>query len=142
MHPESGKMLKSDDSELDVASVLETGIRKNTTTTALFDISADDDLTLTAIDMRPYAQMIIRMPAAWTAASIGFKVAEAADGTFLPLYDDDGNLVQIDSPSVSQAYVAPAPLGAGHFVKLWSQNGSGTNVAQGDDRTLGIDLKA
>jgi hypothetical protein len=106
------------------------------------DITEDDDLSDAAIEMRAFSQMVVHMPAAWTAASIGFKVSNDENGTFLPLYDDDGNLVQIDSPSASQAYVAPAALAAAHWVKLWSQNGSGTNTAQAADRTFTVDLKA
>ena len=106
------------------------------------DISADDDLSDAAIEMRPYSMMVVHMPAAWTSASIGFKVSSSESGTFLPLYDDDGNLVQIDSPAASKAYVAPAALAPALWVKLWSQNGSGTNTAQAADRTFTVDLKA
>ena len=93
------------------------------------------------IDMQKVAFLLIHMPAAWTAASIGFKVSQESGGTFLPLYDDDGSLVQIDSPTASKAYVAPAALAAARFVKLWSQDGTGSNTAQGAERTLGVDLK-
>ena len=78
--------------------------------TMTIDIDVDDDLTDAAIDMRAFSQMVVHMPAAITSCSIGFKVSSDENGTFLPLYDDDGNLVQIDSPSASQAYVAPAAL--------------------------------
>jgi hypothetical protein len=95
-----------------------------------------------AFEFLPYSMLVVHMPAAWTAASIGFKVSSDESGTYLPLYDDDGNLVQIDSPSASQAYVAPAELAPTFWIKLWSQNGSGTNANQGAERTIIIDLKA
>lgn len=110
--------------------------------TMTITVSADDDLTQEAIDMRHKSMLVVHMPSAWTSASIGFKVSSSETGTFLPLYDDNGNLVQIDSPSASQAYVAPAALAAALWVKLWSQNGSGTNTAQAADRTFTVDLKA
>ena len=94
------------------------------------------------IDFRSFSMMTIHMPAAWTPASMGFKVSTESGGTFIPLYDENGNLVQITSPAVDKAYVAPAELAAVRFVKLWSQNGSGTNTNQGAARTLEVDLKA
>ena len=95
-----------------------------------------------AIDMRPYTMATVHMPAAWTTASIGFKVSTSKGGTFLPLYDDDGNLVQIDSPTASKAYTVPAAVAAAHYIKLWSQDGSASNTAQGAARTLVLDLKS
>ena len=95
-----------------------------------------------AIDFRRFSFLTVHMPSAWTAASIGFKISGSAGGTFQALYDDDGNLVQIDSPSASATYSAPAALGGAHFVKLWSQNGSGSNTNQAAARTLALDLKA
>jgi len=95
-----------------------------------------------AIDFSRMTMMTVRMPPAWAAASIGFYVSAMATGTFLPLYDDDGNLVQIDSPVASKAYSAPPALSVAHWVKLWSQNGTATNVAQGAERVISVDLKS
>ena len=39
-------------------------------------------------DLRDVAGIIIHMPAAWTAASIGFQVCEDETGLYLPLYDE------------------------------------------------------
>jgi len=94
------------------------------------------------IDVSQYAMLVVHMPAAWTAASIGFKVASASGGTFLPLYDDNGTLVQIDSPTASKAYSAPAEVAGARYVKLWSQDGSGSNANQGGARVITVDLKA
>ena len=95
-----------------------------------------------AFDMSIYAGGILRMPAAWTAASVGFHVSDSEEGTYLPLYDDDGTLVQIDNPLVSRAYSMPPEIECCLFVKLWSQNGSGTNTVQAAERALGVDLKS
>jgi hypothetical protein len=95
-----------------------------------------------AIDMRHFTMLIVHMPAAWTAASIGFKVSSSNGGTYQPLYDDDGDLVQIDSPAASATYQANAEVAGAHWLKLWSQNGSGTNTAQAAARTLALDLKS
>jgi hypothetical protein len=114
-------------------------MRKNETTTATI---ANGENLSGAIDMCLYSMMVVHMDSEWTAASIGFKVATAEDGAYLPLYDDDGNLVQIDAPTAGKAYASPAALAGARFVKLWSQNGTGTDVNQGAARTLGIDLKA
>jgi len=94
-----------------------------------------------AFDMRLYTMGVVHMPAAWTAASIGFKVSDAKAGTYQPLYDDNGTLVQIDSPAASKNYTLPTPVANCAWVKLWSQDGSGTNTNQGAARSLTISLK-
>ena len=94
------------------------------------------------IDFRSFAGGIIHMPAAWTAASIGFHVSSTVDGTFLPLFDDDDTLVQIDSAAVDQAYQINDEVFGAHYVKLWSQDGSEGDTAQAAARTLIVDLKS
>lgn len=89
-----------------------------------------------------FTMLIVHIPAEWTAASIGFKVASARGGTFLPLYNENGALVQIASPLVDAAYSAPAELAGAQFIKLWSQDGTGSNTNQAADRDLVIDMKA
>ena len=95
----------------------------------------------TPLATHQYAGGIVHMPAAWTSASLGFKVASEVTGTFLPLYDEYGSLVQI-TPSASRAYNLPEAIFAARYIKLWSQNGSGTNTAQEAARSLIVDLKA
>ena len=94
-----------------------------------------------AIDMRRFTRLLVHMPSAWTAASIGFKVAPSNGGTYQILYDDNGDLLQIDSAAASKSYAAPAGIAGAGWVKLWSQNGSGTNTAQAAARTLTLELK-
>jgi hypothetical protein len=114
-------------------------------------LSAHDTFTITAaiangaalsdaFRFSRFSSLIIRMPAAWTAASLGFHVSNSQGGTYVPLYDEDGSLVEITSPAVDKAYTAPAALAGAHWVKLWSETG-GSGVNQAAARTLGLDLK-
>lgn len=114
--------------------------RKSVTETV--NIANGANLTTEIIDMRDYSLLLVHMPAAWTSASIGFKVSSESAGTFLPLYDDNGTLVQIDSPAVDCAYSAPPEVAVCRFVKLWSQDGSASNTNQGAARALIVDKKA
>ncbi len=126
-----------DDSHAEVvAAALE---RQDSTVTATIALGA---AVSDAIDMQQYAMGTVHMPAAWDAASLGFKVSTTLAGTYLPLYDESGALVQISSPAVDKAYTLPARVAACRFVKLWSQNGAGTDVAQTAARSLPLDLKA
>jgi len=94
-----------------------------------------------AFDMSGMAGAVVHMPAAWTSASLGLKVASDESGTYQVLRDDDGNLIQVDSPAASNSYVLPAATFPVRWAKLWSQDGSGNDAAQGAARSLVIDLK-
>jgi hypothetical protein len=93
------------------------------------------------IDFRSWAGAIIQMPGTWTAASIGFQVSNTSGGTYYPLYDDAGDLVQIASPAASKAYAIPAEVFGAAFVKIWSQDGSASNTNQAAERSLVVTLK-
>lgn len=95
-----------------------------------------------AIQFDRYAILCVHMPAAWTAASIGFHVASTETGTYTPLYDRNGALVQIVAPAVDKTYVAPAEITAARWLKLWSQDGAGSGTNQGAARSLVVDCKA
>jgi len=94
-----------------------------------------------AISFYEYGYALIHMPAAWTAANIGFQVASEDDGTFLPLYDDAGAIVEIASPAVDQAMRVPVEVMAARYVMLWSQTG-GADTNQGAERALIVDMKS
>lgn len=82
---------------------------------------------------------LVLMPAAWTAANIGFKVCDTEGGTYLPLYQDDGStLVEIASPAADTAYTLPAELAGATWVKLWSQDGAGSDTNQAAERSLTV----
>ena len=91
-------------------------------------------------DMRGYSMVGIQFPA-MTACSVGLQVSEASGGTFLKLYDDDGNLLQVDTVTGTEARQAPDGWAGVHYAKLWSQDGSGNNTAQGAARTIVVTLK-
>ena len=94
-------------------------------------------------DMSLYTMSIIHMPAVWETAYVGFKVGRSTKGVFLPLYDNAGSLVQISGPpTVNKAYSLPPELAGCHYVKLWSQNGSGVDVIQSATVVIGIDIKS
>jgi hypothetical protein len=93
------------------------------------------------ISFYEHAYAILHMPAVWTAADIGFLVSSTLDGTFLPLYDDAGALVEIASPAVDQAHAIPLEVLAARFVKVWSQS-AGTGVNQAAERALILDMKS
>ena len=121
-------------------SPLPVALTRSFSTTSV-TIAAGGNLS-NAIDFSKMTMMTFRMPAVWTAASIGFKVSASESGVFLPMYDDAGDLVQIDNPLINRSYSSPPALSVAHWVKLWSQNGTGTNTAQGAARTISVDLKS
>jgi len=107
---------------------------------------AESEAESAAFDMSALVMGVVRMPAEWTAAGVGFKVSDGEGGTFLPLYDEETSIVQIGTSSVhpvaGRAYGTPPELSGAHWVKLWSQDGSGSDTNQAAARTLEIDLKA
>lgn len=93
------------------------------------------------IDMRHFGSGVVQMPGDWTAASLGFLVASQEDGVYQPLYDDDGNLIQIDSPAAGKSYTLPDKVGKVGYIRPWSQNGSGSDTNQTAERRLVFGLK-
>ena len=98
------------------------------------------DSTSDGFEMENYSQGIIHVPDTWTAADIGFQIAFAANGIYLPLFDVAGNL-EVFTPAVDRSYAFPSSLEGAKYVKLWS-NSAGTDVAQAADRVIGLDFKA
>ncbi len=92
-----------------------------------------------AFNMDQFSKGILHLPAAWTAADIGFYVSASLSGTYTPLSDASG-IVVISGPAVSSSYVFPTNMVGARFVKLWS-NTAGVDTNQGAARTIGIDLK-
>ena len=93
-----------------------------------------------AVVFKSYSKGIFHMPAAWTAADIGFYVSSEPDGNYLPLYDG-ANPVVISGPDADRSYPLPAGLAPAHYFKLWS-NTAGVDTNQGADRAIIIELKA
>ena len=88
------------------------------------------------------AIITLHMPAAWTAASIGFKASPTKNGTYNPVYNENDVLVQVAGADASKVYVAPAEAGAPRFIKIWSQNGSGTDTNQVAEAIIQVEMKA
>lgn len=111
------------------------------TAVSTLTIEATEAVTDDVLDFRAFASGIIMMPDEWTAADIGFRVCDTADGTFLPLYNEEGDLVQIASPQEDRAYSLPPEVFAAHYVRLWSQD-AGADEAQAAERVITLTLKA
>ncbi len=101
----------------------------------LIDISEDDDLTSSAIDMRDVAGGMLQMPAAWDAADIEFMVSHVESGPYYGVYDHDDAQLKLTTPSVDRWYELPPELYGAHWVKL------ATSAAQTADRTIIVILK-
>lgn len=94
-----------------------------------------------AFSNKDFAAGVVHVPAAITAAGLGFYVCSTVGGTYLPLYDHDGALVEIAAMTASRAFELPPEIFAARYIKLWSQT-SGSGVNQGADRTFIVDLKS
>ena len=98
-----------------------------------------------AIDTRGFAFANIIMPAAWTTADLGIQVCDTVDGTYAKLTDRlnaYGIDVSIDAAADGAAYPIPPLWVASPFIKLWSHDGTGTNVAQSAERAFTVMLKS
>ncbi len=80
---------------------------------------------------------LVGVPSAWTAAAIGFKVSDSIDGTFSPLRDETGALVEVSGVQTAAAgwYKLPDALKGAFYAKLWSEN-AGADANQGADRAI------
>jgi hypothetical protein len=70
-------------------------------------------------------------------------VCDSVAGTFAPLRDEAGSLVQISGIQTSAAgwYKLPEGLRGAQYVKLWSQS-AGVDANQAADRALVVMAKA
>ena len=93
-----------------------------------------------AIDIRGYLWVTIYMPAAWTAAQLGLKGAPTLAGTYGPVYE--GTSLYTEEAAASRTIVLDPQVTAGlAFIKLWSQNGTGTDANQGAERVFAVGLR-
>jgi hypothetical protein len=85
---------------------------------------------------------LVGVPSAWTAAAIGFKVSDTLGGTYSPLRDESGAIVQISGIITNAAgwYKLPDALRGAMFVKLWSQ-AAGVDTNQAAARSLVVVAK-
>ncbi len=117
------------------------GIERVNLTSVTATITQDDATGLSAeIDLGGSSMQTILMPAAWTAASLTFSVAEATSGTFRNAYDDSGTEVVVTT-AASRAIPMPSELAGARFIKLRSGT-SGTPVTQlSADKIITVLLK-
>lgn len=98
------------------------------------------------IDLSDYALAALIMPAAWTAASITFAACETQNGTYKPVYGDDGTEVTISSANVAADRVIVNKAVLEQLAGLrWVKVRSGTSGAptnQGADRAIVVQIKA
>lgn len=80
----------------------------------------------------------LSMPAAWTAASIQLE-ASLDGGTWLPMYDADGNAIVITTAASIWVTLLEAATAGARYVRLRSGT-SAVPVNQGADRTIGVQL--
>lgn len=85
------------------------------------------------IDMRAYAQGGFVLPAAFTGASVSFKVS-VDDSTYVAFYDSANSLVSV-TVTQGQAYAFPIGLFAFPYVKIRSAS------AEGGARSIGVARK-
>ena len=80
---------------------------------------------------------LVGVPGAWTSASLGFQVSDAFGGTYSPLRDQTGAVVEISNIQTAAAgwYKLPDALRGAMYVKLWSES-SGSDAVQGADRAM------
>jgi hypothetical protein len=90
-----------------------------------------------AYSIEGFTAGLLHMPAAWTAASIGFQVSSTFGGTYRELSDESG-LIEIATPLANEARMLPADIGAAKFVKIWSET-AGSGVNQAADRVITLE---
>ncbi len=86
------------------------------------------------IDFKDFAQGGFILPAAFTGATVSFKVCNTSGGTFVALYDAANVLVSL-TVTAARAYAFPVALFPFAFVKIVSAS------AEGADRLLDVALK-
>ena len=85
---------------------------------------------------------LVGVPGTWTAAAMGFKVSDTLGGTYSPLRDETGAVVQVSGIQTGAAawYKLPDALRGAMFIKLWSQTG-GSDTNQAAARALVVMAK-
>ena len=109
------------------------------------DVTFADSASLSSVfNMSGAANLQVIMPAAWTAARLGFHVSDSYGGTYVPLKKgSDDSLIQLQTGSTSTAYTAtPDDVAAIKFAKLFSSNSTGVAVVQTAARTVKVILKS
>lgn len=103
-----------------------TTIRKVDHLDAVIASSGD---TSAAVDVNGTTVCGIYTPSALTGDTLSFEAAQASDGTFVPVKDDEGNeyTVTVATSEAGFYYIPPAILSGVQFLKVKS---SGTEAAE------------
>lgn len=83
----------------------------------------------------------IYVPASWTTAALTFQACDTADGTFVDMYDSDGNEISVAIGSSQFVAINPTNFYGVNFIRLRSGT-TGTPVNQSGDITLTLKLAA
>ena len=77
------------------------------------------------------------LPGTWTAASLGFKVSDVENGTYVPLRSATGDIVEITGiqTGAAAAYPLPSEIKGAQWIKFWSET-AGSDANQAGARTI------
>ena len=92
------------------------------------------------IDFRGVISAQIEMPAAWTAASLGFYTCSTRAGTFAMLQDYEGTRIEVVAAVDTHIQLQTGVIASSAFLKLWSQT-DGAGVNQVGARAITVILK-
>jgi hypothetical protein len=125
--------------------MVERGLSQHRTEAVSVVIGAAASLSA-EVDIGHYALAGIIMPGTWTAASLSVHAADVTGGTFVDVFDDDGNQIEIEA-AASRAIGIDTDalvLAPWRFIKLESVTigTPATPVNQDAARTLILVLKA
>ena len=94
------------------------------------------------ITMADFVGGIVYIPDHWTSANVGFAVGyDRKSGPWSPLYDENGNLVQIRVSYTNRAFVFPPEVFTCGYIRFWSQRDA-SNKPQASKRRLYYELKS
>jgi hypothetical protein len=94
------------------------------------------------VRLNGYDLVGILMPGDWTAADLTFQAADSPEGTFLNVYDDAGNEVNVDVDAGRAVVVREGAARLRGFTAIKVRSGtSGAAVNQNDDRDLKLVLR-
>ena len=110
--PHTGRFLKNDNTEVNIADLMGGGVLTATITSGA-SVS-------NVIDLEGYQLATFHMPAAWTTADITFLVAPTADGTYQPLYFAGEEVTETVAAGQCVAPENYVPLASVRFLKIQS----------------------
>lgn len=86
---------------------------------------ASGQTTSSVIDMEGKKLVGIEVPATFTGTTVSFTQCRSATGTFLPVYDDDGNVYTVVATDGAYVRVDPIVFCGPAYVKIVSASAEG-----------------